>query len=87
MVGVFDSKKVGTFRLDRIVKRPDILEEDALPFPAGFDFEKRLQTSFQIYRNEYTTIDLICKNDLMDARRPCQRRRSKRVQRLQWQVN
>ena len=67
MVGVFDSKKVGTFRLDRIMKRPDILEEDGLPFPAGFDFEKRLQTSFQMYGNEYMTVDLICKNDLMDA--------------------
>ena len=68
MVGVFDNgKRVGTFRLDRILKRPDILEEDALPFPKGFDFEKYLQTSFRMYGTEYTTVDLICKNDLMDA--------------------
>ena len=32
MVGVFDhGKRVGTFHLNRIQKRPDILEEDALP--------------------------------------------------------
>ena len=68
MVGVFDNgKRVGTFRLDRIQKRPDILDEDALPFPAGFDFEKHLQTSFRMYGTNYTTVDLICKNDLMDA--------------------
>jgi predicted DNA-binding transcriptional regulator YafY len=67
MVGVFDSKRVGTFRLDRILKRPDILEEDALPFPADFDFEKHLQTSFRMFGTKYTTVDLICSNDLMDA--------------------
>jgi len=67
MVGVFDSKKVGTFRLDRIMKRPDILEEDALPFPADFDFEKHLQTSFRMFGTKYTTVDLVCANDLMDA--------------------
>ena len=68
IVGVFDNgKRVGTFRLDRIQKRPDILDEDALPFPAGFDFEKHLQTSFRMYGTNYTTVDLICKNDLMDA--------------------
>ncbi|MBP5169015.1 MAG: WYL domain-containing protein, partial [Oscillospiraceae bacterium] len=67
MVGVFDSKRVGTFRLDRILKRPDILEEDALPFPADFDFEKHLQTSFRMFGTKYTTVDLICANDLMDA--------------------
>ncbi len=68
MVGVFDNgKRVGTFRLDRIMRRPDILEEDALPFPAGFDFEKHLQTSFRMYGTDHTTVDLICKNDLMDA--------------------
>jgi len=68
MVGVFDNgKRVGTFRLDRIQKRPEILEEAALPFPASFDFEKHLQTSFRMYGTDYTTVDLICANDLMDA--------------------
>ena len=60
-------KRVGTFRLDRILKRPDILDEAALPFPADFDFEKHLQTSFRMFGTKYTTVDLICANDLMDA--------------------
>ena len=67
MVGIFDSKKVGIFRLDRILNRPEILEESALSFPSNFDFEKYLQTSFRMYGTDYTTVDLICKNDLMDA--------------------
>ena len=68
MVGVFDNgKRIGTFRLDRIMRRPEILEENALPFPADFDFEKHLQTSFRMYGTTYTTVDLICSNDVMDA--------------------
>ena len=68
MVGVFDNgKRIGTFRLDRIMKRPDILEEDALPFPAGFDFNKHLQVSFRMFGTEHQTVDLICSNDVMDA--------------------
>ena len=56
MVGVFDNgKRVGTFRVDRIMRRPDILETDAL------------QTSFRMYGTKFTTVDLICKNDVMDA--------------------
>ena len=68
MVGVFDNgKRIGTFRLDRILRRPEVLEEAALPFPADFDFEKHLQTSFRMYGTKYTTVDLICSNDVMDA--------------------
>ncbi len=68
MVGVFDnSKQVGTFRLDRIMKRPDILEENADPVPDEFDFDKYLQTSFRMFGVDYTTVDLICSNDVMDA--------------------
>ncbi len=68
MVGVFDRhKNVGIFRLDRIFKRPDILEEDADPLPEGFDFDKFLQTSFRMYGVEHTTVELICSNGVMDA--------------------
>ena len=38
-----------------------------MPFPAGFDFEKHLQTSFRTYGTDCTTVELICKNDLMDT--------------------
>ncbi len=68
LVGVFDGgEQVGIFRVDRIFKRPDILDEDALPFPATFDFEKYLKTSFRMYGSEHTKVDLICSNHVMDA--------------------
>ena len=68
MVGVFDNhEQVGIFRIDRIMNRPDILEEDANPLPESFDFDKFLQTSFRMYGTEHTTVDLICSNDVMDA--------------------
>ena len=68
MVGVFDNgENIGIFRIDRVLKRPEILEEDAFPFPKSFDFDKFLQTSFRMYGTEHTTVDLICSNGLMDA--------------------
>lgn len=68
MVGVFDRhKNVGIFRLDRILRRPDILEEDSDPLPEGFNFDKFLQTSFRMYGVDHTTVELICSNDVMDG--------------------
>jgi len=68
MIGVFDNgKKVGIFRVDRIMMRPDILEANAFPFPVDFDFDKYLQTSFRMFGTKCTKVDLICKNDVMDA--------------------
>lgn len=68
MVGVFDDgEKVGVFRVDRIEKRPDILEEAADPFPADFDFNRYLQTSFRMFGTDHTKVELICSNDMMDA--------------------
>jgi len=51
MVGVFDNGK----------------RVGTFPFPADFDFDKYLQTSFRMYGTKFTTVDLICKNDVMDA--------------------
>jgi len=68
MVGVFDDgETVGVFRVDRIEKRPDIVEEAADPFPKDFDFNRYLQTSFRMFGTDYTKVDLICANDVMDA--------------------
>ncbi len=68
VVGVFDDgETAGVFRVDRIKKRPDILEEVADPFPADFDFNRYLQTSFRMFGTDHTKVDLICANDVMDA--------------------
>ena len=68
MVGVFEGdEKIGVFRLDRILKRPEIIDQDAVPYPESFSFDKYLQTSFRMYGTEHTTVDLICSNNVMDA--------------------
>ena len=68
VLGVFERHEtVGTFRLDRMVNRPDILEEDALPLPKEFDIGKFLNTTFRMYGSDFVTVDLICANDVMDA--------------------
>ena len=68
MVGVFEKEqKIGVFRIDRILNRPEILEEDAIPFPEGFNFNRYLQSSFRMFGTEATPVELICSNDVMDA--------------------
>ncbi len=68
MVGVFEKEnKIGVFRIDRILNRPEILEEDSIPFPEGFNFNRYLQSSFRMFGTEATPIELICSNDVMDA--------------------
>ena len=68
MVGVFDdSSQGGVFRLDRILKRPEILEENALPLPDTFDFHKYLNTSFRMYGTDHTKVGLICSNEAIDS--------------------
>ena len=60
-------KSVGSFRVDRIVKRPMILEEDAVCPPDGFDLNVYLNSMFRMYNGEQKQVELICDNDLMDA--------------------
>ena len=68
MVGVFEKEdKIGVFRIDRILNRPKILDEDAVPFPKGFSFNRYLQSSFRMFGTEATAVELICSNDVMDA--------------------
>ncbi len=68
MLGAFEeSGDVGIFRVDRIVGRPDILDDPALPMPADFDLETFLTASFRMYGNGHTRVQLVCTNDVMDA--------------------
>ena len=68
VVGVFDDgMHVGIFRLDRFAARPELLDEAADPFPADFDFNKYLQTSFRMFGTDHRTVELICTNDVVDA--------------------
>ena len=62
-----DGEHVGIFRMDRFAARPDVLDEAADPFPAEFDFNKYLQTSFRMFGTDHKTVELVCTNDVVDA--------------------
>lgn len=58
---------VGSFRVDRIVRQPKVLDEDAVQPPADFDLNVYLNSMFRMYNGERKQIELVCANDLMDA--------------------
>ncbi len=68
MVGVYDYKRrLGSFRVDRIAKRPDILDEDGTPAPEGFDINEHINTTFRMFSSDRAEVELICDNDVMDS--------------------
>ena len=60
-------KGIGSFRVDRIVRCPQILDENAVQPPKDFDLNVYLNSLFRMYNGERKQIELVCDNDLMDA--------------------
>ena len=60
-------KGIGSFRVDRIVRQPTILEEAAMQPPKSFDLNVFLNSMFRMYNGEHKQIELICDNEVMDA--------------------
>lgn len=68
MLGVYDYKlRLGSFRVDRIAKRPTILEEEGTPAPDGFDVNEHINTTFRMFNSTHAEVELICDNDVMDS--------------------
>lgn len=68
MVGVYEYKQhLGSFRVDRIAKYPEILDRDGTPAPEGFDIDKYINTTFHMYNSEHEQVELICDNEVMDS--------------------
>ena len=68
MIGVYDYKqRLGSFRVDRIAKRPTILEEEGTHAPEGFDVNEHINTTFRMYNSTHAEVELICDNDVMDS--------------------
>ena len=68
MVGYSDKhKSIGMFRIDRILKAPDILEESSVPVPEDFDINHYLNTMLRMYDGERKKVKLICDNDVVDS--------------------
>lgn len=58
---------IGSFRLDRIVKQPEILDADMVQPPQDFDLNVYLNSMFRMYNGEHKEVEMICDNDVMDA--------------------
>ena len=68
MVGYSDKHKhIGMFRVDRIVKAPETLEEAAATMPEDFDINHYLNTMLRMYDGERKKVKLICDNDVIDS--------------------
>ena len=60
-------KGIGSFRVDRIVRCPKILDDDAVQPPKDFDLNVYLNSMFRMYNGQRKQIELVCRNDVMDA--------------------
>ena len=68
MVGFSEKHKgIGSFRVDRIVRCPKILDDDAVQPPKNFDMNVYLNSMFRMYNGQRKQIELVCSNDVMDA--------------------
>jgi len=68
MIGFSDKHNdIGSFRVDRIIKAPDLLEDDAAPIPEKFELNEFINTNFRMYNSDHETIELVCDNSVMDA--------------------
>ncbi len=68
VVGFSDKHQdIISFRVDRIVRQPQILEEDAIQPPVDFDLNVYLNSMFRMYNDDRKRVELICQNDVMDA--------------------
>ena len=61
-----DQEMVRTYRVDRILRRPDILKEDAQPVPEDFDLARYTREVFRMYDDEEPLqVTLLCDNTVM----------------------
>lgn len=68
VVGYSDKyQSIGSHRVDRIYKRPEVLDELAFPAPPGFDINSYVNTMFRMYDAERVEVELQVDNSLMDA--------------------
>ena len=67
MVGYCDKhQNISTYRIDRVERRPEILDEKAVP-KNNFDITKFTDTMFHMYDSERRDVQLICDNSVMDS--------------------
>ena len=61
-----EQEETRTYRVDRILKTPDILQDDAHPVPEDFDVARYTREVFRMYDNEEPAdVTLLCANVVM----------------------
>ena len=61
-----EQEEIRTYRVDRILKAPDILKDDAKPAPKSFDVAHYTREVFRMYDNqEVKKVTLVCSNEVM----------------------
>ena len=60
---------LSTYRIDRMLSRPEVLEQDAVPLPRNVNIDKVINSVFRMYAagEERTPVKLLCENDTMDT--------------------
>lgn len=68
MVGWSDKHgKVATFRVDRILKTPTVLDEPAVPKPKEYSIAEFAEKAFNLYDAERTRVELLCNKAAMNS--------------------
>ena len=67
MVGFSDKYgNIGSHRVDKIRRRPEILAEDAHPMPDDLNLSDYTHSMFRMYNSPREKVELICESGLMD---------------------
>ena len=67
-VGYSDKHKgIGTFRVDRIMEVPIIMDEKAVPMPKDFKINEYINSMLHMFNSEHMDVQLICDNSVMDS--------------------
>lgn len=67
IVAVNEEGELRTFRVDRISKRPRLLDADAISSPDGFDIDDYINSTFRMFNAEHVDVELLCDNDVIDS--------------------
>ncbi len=67
VVGYSDKHKgIGSFRIDRFLEIPIIMDEQSVEMPKNFKINEYINTMLQMFNSEHDDVELICDNDVID---------------------
>lgn len=59
--------KIATFRVDRIYRVPELLDEKAVPKPQNYSIGDFAEKAFQLFDSEHARVELLCENAMMNT--------------------